>query len=477
MILVGGMSVVISSCGEDDTPAPTLQVDSTSVTIDAEGTSVSIIIKAENTEWDAEVINGVEWLKASKSGNALSLSATKNAEAKERKGAVVVTAKADNKLNYTITVTQKGATAFITINGTTSGYHEFPGAFTGGKDGTDYKVVFKINSNVEWTLSGQVNWLNISPERGNGEVDLTVYPTSENNSDEEREAKLVLSGSGSNDTITVIQKNGLSKVYALPANAIALYDRFCWEYSATPNINTFQYIFLSETNYKKMTENELIEAIKKEEVLKYDDDWLTTKGYDSNGNRITSNSTYYFVSLATDKDGKYGSLKTVKMTTPAYLDENQDAFVSFSNFSNSSYEFQFDVKKQGFCNKYHIIYGVYESSLNTAVFAFEINYYLKNKKKHWLAKNDYYEWDIMLDYPNDHTFSYTSYLMSYFPVCFGYGWGIFENGNLSSDMLGFQVDTSADSSRQMKLSRTTDSPKDEIIKRSEVMNRAKSLRK
>ena len=103
---------------------------------------------------------------------------------------------------------------------------------------------------------------------------------------------------------------------------------------------------------------------------------------------------------------------------------------------------------------------------------------MKNKQKHWLAKNEYYEWEIITDYPNNHTFSYTSYLMSYFPVCFGYGWGVFKDGSLSSDLLGFQVDTDSDSAPQMKARRMTDdSPKNVIIKKSEVLKRAKSMRR
>ena len=116
--------------------------------------------------------------------------------------------------------------------------------------------------------------------------------------------------------------------------------------------------------------------------------------------------------------------------------------------------------------------------MNSAVYAFEINYYLKNKKKHWLAKNEYYEWEIIESYPNNHTFSYTSYLMTYFPICFGYGWGVFKNGTLSSDLLGFQVDTSSSGDNKIRMTRSNnDAPMNVIIKRDEVLKRAKRLRK
>lgn len=366
----------------------------------------------------------------------------------------------------------------ITVNGASGGEHTFPGAFDSGKSGIDYKQVFKISSNVEWTLSGKVDWLNITPMKGNGEVDLAIYPTTENKSDEPRETTLVLSGSETSVSIRIVQEGKYVECYVVPANEVALYDRFCWEYTASSNVNSFQYILLSENEFSRLTDNELMEEIMDEEVLKYDDGWLSVFGADYHGNYIEPNSAYYFVSLATDKEGNYGALKKVKFKTPEYLDVDEDAYVSFANFASSSYGFEFDAIKEGYCNTYHIIYGVYSEEMNSAVFAFEINYFIKNKVKHWLAKNEYYEWDIILDYPNNHTFTYSNSLMSlYFPVCFGYGWGVFKDGRLSTDLIGFQLDTSSESSPQMRVSERSaaDVPKTITIKKSEFLERAKSL--
>ena len=481
IVMAATLSVGFISCGDDDDdpPVPTLTA-SGSISIDEKGTtSGEIIVTAENTDWSVDVTNGKDWLTAYKNGNKVSVSAKENTETTDRTGIIVVTATADSRLSQTFSITQKGASAYITVNGSTSGEHTFPGGFDNGKSGIDYKQTFKIKSNVQWTLSGKVDWLNISPTSGNGDVDLTIYPTSENTSDKDREATITLAGTGISIPITIIQHSKWNTdCYVIPANEVALYDRFCWEYTASASANNFQYLLLSEREYNRLTDNELREEVMQEEVLKYDDGWLSMTGYDSHNNRITSNTTYYFVSLATDKDGNYGALKKIKLKTPAYLDADQDAYVSFANFDNTSYSFQFDAQKEGYCNTYHIIYGVYDEYMNTAVFAFEINYYLKNKQKHWLAKNEYYEWEIITDYPNNHTFSYSNYYMWYFTVCFGYGWGVFKDGSLSSDLLGFQVDTDSDSAPQMKARRMTDdSPKNVIIKKSEVLKRAKSMRR
>lgn len=472
--------VTVSQAGSDGI----LTVSISSVDFAPEGASQTIQVTS-NAAWSVSGNSG--WLTVNPSSataptsgsesKTITLTASENTTNSDRSCTLTFTT-TDGKANATVVITQKRPLPIITVNGTTVGEHTFPGVFDNGKSGIDYKTVFKIKSNIQWTLSGKEDWLNVSSVSGNGDVDLTVYPSSENPEDKARKATITLSGDGVSVTITVIQEQGKSLCYVIPANEVALYDRFCWEYTATPNANSFQYIILSEREYNRLRDDELLEEVKKEEVLKYVDGWLSMTGKDSHGNRITSNSTYYFISLATDKEGKYGALQKIKMTTPEYLNANQDAYVSFSNFENSSYQFQFDATKEGFCDTYHIIYGIDDEYHNSAVYAFEINYYLKYKEKHWLAKNDYYEWEIIENYPNNHTFGYTSYLMTYFPICFGYGWGVFKNGKLSSDLLGFQVDTSSNSSTQMRSSQNhNDVPQKIDIKRSEVLKRAKSLHK
>ena len=166
-------------------------------------------------------------------------------------------------------------------------------------------------------------------------------------------------------------------------------------------------------------------------------------------------------------------MKKTKIKTPAYLNADNDAWVNFDNVqANMSQGFWFDAIKEGYCNTYHLIYGIGIETYNSVVYAFEINYYLKNKKKHWLAEN--WEMEIVTDYPNNHTFTYSTNLLSYIPICFAYGWGVFKDGKLSSDLVGFQWDTSKEEARQYNI-RSTDAPRNTTFKRS--VERAKRLRR
>ena len=440
-----------------------MTVSSTSLTITPDGVpNGDILVNAQNTDWSVDVTSGREWLSAFKNGNKVSVTAKENTGTSERSGQIVVTSTADSRLSCTIMVTQSGNSAYITINGSETGEYTFPGKFDTGKSGIDYKETFKIKSNVQWTLTADDDsWLNISPKSGNGDVDLNIYPKSENNTDSPRTARLTISGGGVSKSIVIIQEGGLIVCYVKPVNEIALYNSMCWEYEGTENVNEFQWILLSESDCNAMTDNKIIEKIKETETLSNPSSYISSTSYDDNKSRIQASSTYYLITLASDKDGNYGALKKTKIETPRFYNGDDDAYVYCSNFSHSTYTFQFDVKKMGRCTTYHIIYGNYSGYLHSALLAFEINYYLKHQEKHWLARSN--GWEIMDNYPNDHTFSHITFTLDTKPICFGYGWGMFSDGTLSSDLLGFQTDTSSSSAPQMpRTSHSSDSYRENI---------------
>lgn len=370
-------------------------------------------------------------------------------------------------------------TTSVLVNGSTSTSLGFVGDFD-GKSGVDYKQSVAVVSTASWTMSKDADWLFVSPTNGNGTLEMVVYPTSENPSSSPRTATITLSGSGASATINVTQEAGKPLSYVEPQNIVALYNRLAWEYSATGTVNLFQYIVLSENEFNRMTDKEMITELNKQEELKFVDDYLTTVGSDHNGNRITERSTYYIVTIAYNNDDKAGELKKTKVNTPAFLDADKDAYVSFENIAyfNNWGGFSFDAKKEGYCNTYHIVYGLYTDQVNSVVHAFEINYYLKNKKKHWLAEQ--LGWEIITDYPNNHTFNYYSTSLpadirpyvANIPWAFASAWGVFKDGTVSSDLIGFQFNLSNYNSAPSKIARNKNSiMPDKTYRRSQIKNK------
>ena len=62
--------------------------------------------------------------------------------------------------------------------------------------------------------------------------------------------------------------------------------------------------------------------------------------------------------------------------------------------------------------------------------AFEINYYVKNKRKNWFAER--YNLKFELNYPNSHTFSTPFNIDSDDDGVIATAWGLFSDGSLSS---------------------------------------------
>lgn len=486
MALVCGVSV---SCGDDDDPntggtnpppTSTLSVSPSSINLNADGSNNGndIIVTATNTDWSVSVTKGSDWLKANKNGDRVSISADENKDAKDRNGEIVVNAIADASKSCTISVNQKGTSAYIKVNGLESTTLMFLGGFD-GKSGIDYQQKVTIDSNVEWSASGIPSWLSVSPTNGNGKIEMSIYPTSENNSSDQQEATIKLTGGNVSASIKVTQSENLSTVRVTPSNLVALWNAIGWDLIASgAAVNKFHWLCVSEKEMNRLTDAELLNELLNQEALKFVDDYMFFPAHDSNRKEITQNTTYYICTVAFDTNEKRGEVVKSKVTTPPYADGDNDAWVSFLNgeISYNSYSFQFTTVKEGFCDTYHVIYGnmAADESYSHVAFAFEINYFKKNGKRHWLS--ELYDLEIVTDYPNNHTFTHTTYTLSFYPLIAVFARGVYKDGRESSDLRGGYLDVSANNIRM--LSRTPSKPKEDIIIRRSVEEaRAKKYKK
>lgn len=465
-----------TACPPDKEDDPILTVSGNpNVELSSDGTAVtaSVTVTAENTDWG--VMSNDSWIRASKNGQTVMVSADKNTNTDDRKGTIIISATKDSKQTSTLYVTQKGVSPYILVNGSESNSLTFEGGFD-GKSGIDYKQTITITSNVNWNASSIPSWLSVSPVNGNGTVQMTLYPKDENTSSSSRSATISLTGNGISASINVIQTSDLSRAKVTPSNLVALYNQIGWDLVETGTVNKFHWLCISESEMKRMTDNELLEALLKEESKKYVDDYMFFPAYDSNGYSIKENTKYYICTVAFDMNEKRGEVVKSEVTTPAYLDADKDAWVSFpsDDLRYGSSGFQFTAVKEGFCDTYHVIYGNLPSDYTypAVAFAFEINYYLKNKKKHWFANNWYL--DIVTNYPNTHTFTYTTYLLDYYPLVTIFARGVFKDGKESSDMRGGQWDVSSNNS-PIKISASNSRNENVIIKRSEEKARARKF--
>ena len=457
-------AVVVSSCSKDDDEEPTtLTVSISSLDFSASGGENSFTVSS-NTTW---TINGAKsWCYVSvtqgSNSKVVNIEVEKNTLKEERTCRLTVSS-TDGSVSQTVTVKQAAAETTLSVS---------PADITfGGEAGL--RDEFTITSNGHWTISGKPKWLNV-PVSGDGDTKCKIETVTANDTDEERTAELLITADGKSTILRVTQKGLRAKCYIMPTNLVALYDEICFDLQATGNINTFKFIIHSEYDINRLTDKEIEEELASQESNKYADDYIIfPDSYYSEGSYyyFEQDTEYYICTIAYDVNGVAGSLKKTPIKTLKYVDYDNDAFVSFSDEAYGSAGFQFTCTKEGYCNSYHLIYGNLPAAYKNyprVLYAFEINYYQKKGKKHWFAEN--WGMKIETEYPNNHTFTFTTSTLSKCPLLVAMAWGVFKDGSVSSDMTGFRYDISQDENtpnRNIRAKSDKPSGKGRMILRSE----------
>lgn len=417
-------TILLSSCRKDSE----LTVNLNQISFSANGESVSLKVKS-NTDW---IITGYpSWLTVSPStGNenaSVVVAAQQNSETVSRKCVLTISTD-DAEVIQTVNVEQAGSEVLLSVSPSD--------IYFTSKEGESAEL--KIITQTTWKISDVPSWLNVN-QQGDGTTTVKITTKSANETDESRTAELKVTAGNKTATIKVTQEAGKPVCYVEPINIVALYDEICFELSATSNVNTFKFGYLDEYEYERLTEKEIKEYVEQGESNKFVDEYIFFPG------GFDDNTKYYICTIAYDENGEAGTLRTTAVTTPKYVDYDNDAFVSYSEVTYGNSGFQFTVTKEGFCDTYHLIYGNIDASYegySRSLYAFQINYFINKGKKHWFAEN--WGLEIVTDYPNNHTFSCYTYTIPYYPLIVIYSWGVYKNGSLSSDMIGLQWNASED---------------------------------
>lgn len=460
LVVVLFCALSFSSC-KDDEEDSTLSLNTSSLDFTALGGERTFTVNS-NTSWQ---INGAKsWCYVSmtqgKGTQNVNVEVEKNTTKEQRTCRLTVST--SNGLSQTLTINQDAAETTLTVS---------PADITfSGESGAKDEI--SITTNGHWTISNIPDWINV-PSSGDGDTKCKIETLSANDTDEDRTAVLRISADGKSATLNVTQKALRVKCYITPTNLVALYDEICFDLKATGNINTFKYLIHSERDINRLTDKEIEAELAGIEPDKFVDDYIIfPQSYYSEGSYyyLQSNTTYYICTIAYDVNGKPGALKKTPIKTLKYVDYDNDAFVSFSEEAYGTGGFQFTCTKEGYCNSYHLIYGNLPAAYKNyprVLYAFEINYYLKKKQKHWFASN----WDLKIetDYPNNHTFTYATSTLSQYPLLVAMAWGVFKDGSVSSDMTGFRYDISQDDNtpnRNLRVKSAKPSNKNRMILRS-----------
>lgn len=342
---------------------------------------------------------------------------------------------------------------------------------------------FTITTNGAWVVSCASDWLHLSARNGNGNSMVTVTALTENFSSEVRTAQIQIQVGSLSQVVIVSQVAGLSGVKVVPVNTVALYNQLAWEMEQIGTVNEFRVLCITEVLYNRMNNEELKDSLINAEPMKYNDEYVFSYPDDSYDVAIKSNTNYYICTVAFDMDNNMGEIVRTKVTTPPYVDRDNDAWafpMIYDDDVNPYAGFQFTVTKEGYCNTYHAIYGCLPFLQYRSLFAFEINYYKKYGKKHWFANS--WGLEIVTDYPNSHMFIYHTSNLNTNKYIVNYGWGMYEDGRVSSDLVGYMYDMKEKEYYSYLAkprgieARSSDSKRNMVIRRSVEEARAKKYR-
>ncbi len=199
VIMVGLLSVGLSSCKKDEDPELSISPEKLEFGVSADSKPVSI---ASNVGWT--VTANKEWITVSqtsgKNNGTIYIDVDENKEfGDKRTGRVTITA-SEGGITHTVEINQKGVTAQLEVSPSS------PSTIK-GEGGT---LSFQVTSNLNWSVSSNENWLTLNQNEGNGNATITAVATP-NGSSSSRTATLTFSGKEGNASsvkITVSQEAG-----------------------------------------------------------------------------------------------------------------------------------------------------------------------------------------------------------------------------------------------------------------------------
>jgi hypothetical protein len=193
------------SCSEKDNFTPELNLNTTTISFEANYEGSDSILISSNTNWTASVSE--DWLSISPTSGTndgpLYISVVANTDTTARTALVTVTAKGIDAKN--ITIKQKRA---LSVSASTL-------LLAAEKNST---ATFSIKSEANWTVSCSADWLSFNPETGSNDATITLT-ASHNTDTASRKAIVVVSTD--NDTLQTIEAIQTGSIYTLDVSATA----------------------------------------------------------------------------------------------------------------------------------------------------------------------------------------------------------------------------------------------------------------
>lgn len=355
----------------------TISVNTNSVEFDSNGGSQTITVTS-NMGWNISGNQGWLSVDPSSSGSPSSstsgsktivLTATENTSNEPRNCTLnIITT--DGKATAKIVVSQKKTNPSIQVNGLNNTTLHFD-----SHSGVNYKQTVKVTSNVSWTMSGCPEWLSVSPMNGKGEINVDIYPKTDNNSsDKERSAQLVLSSGDVKAIIKIVQDSGLDpEAHVIPTNIVTLYNGIAFDFDFGKNVSYYYRGYLEKSLVATMTDAEIIAQLE-ENFSRHtitDEPVAAFSGLDEG-------ISYMIYTVGYNNEGVRGKLYKTEFTTKAR--QNNEPIAWIGDPTTDGKKWYWDITKSATCYSYYMIVTEdYEFALKSDVYQAWIIKYMINK--------------------------------------------------------------------------------------------------
>ena len=249
----------------------------------------------------------------------MKLTAEKNKSEETRKCTVRIICDKDDNLSREYDINQKGVEITILVSGLDADFEPEKGSMNQSQE-------LYIKTNTSWEIKGKPDWLDITPQSGNGiETTITqtvkVWPNCENSSSEPRQATLTICAGSKQVEKTVRQRgSNISPCYAIPSTVIKLTESIAWDYDFSRDLHHVYSTLMDALSANAMTDADVKKYV--ENYADDDDAWMrrTPEQFETYGNAfsfygLNANTNYVIISVAYDKDNRIGKIDRTAAST------------------------------------------------------------------------------------------------------------------------------------------------------------------
>lgn len=174
---------------------------------------------------------------------------------------------------------------------------------------------FNITASGEWRISGQPEWINVSPQRGQGNSIVTVTVNTTNFDSASRTGTLTVALGEKSVDVEVSQAGAYAACTATVKNMVVLAHSLAFQMECTSDVKNVRCGWVRASYVQSHTEQELVDWMKGAAAYMPDDGVYFWEDV------FESDTDYYILTLAYDRNDKMGKLHKFAFRTKS--DVNQ----------------------------------------------------------------------------------------------------------------------------------------------------------